>query len=315
MTKRIMKNLYLPVSLLAATLMSAGAAQADAVKIPTHNWSSQLVGAEIVGKLFEMVGEEVEYIPMDSQTVYQAMCDNDIDIVHEVWQGAFGAAFEKVVNEGCVIDLVTHDATTREEWWYPKHVKDACPGLPDWKALDACADQFARADSGGKGVFIGGPVDWLKHDAEKVEALGMNFVVKNAGSAAAIWAELESGIKQNKPVVIFNWTPNFIEALYEGEFVEFPEYDAACTEDPAWGVNPDMLYDCGNPKGGYLKIGVSHDFKATNPKAFAVAQKINFTNLDVAKQSNYVDTDGMEVSEAADRWLDEHKDKWQSWIQ
>lgn len=315
MTKRIMKNLYLPVSLLAATLMSAGAAQADAVKIPTHNWSSQLVGAEIVGKLFEMVGEEVEYIPMDSQTVYQAMCDNDIDIVHEVWQGAFGAAFEKVVNEGCVIDLVTHDATTREEWWYPKHVKDACPGLPDWKALDACADQFARADSGGKGVFIGGPVDWLKHDAEKVEALGMNFVVKNAGSAAAIWAELESGIKQNKPVVIFNWTPNFIEALYEGEFVEFPEYDAACTEDPAWGVNPDMLYDCGNPKGGYLKIGVSHDFKATNPKAFAVAQKINFTNLDVAKQSNYVDTDGMEVSEAADRWLEEHKDKWQSWIQ
>lgn len=315
MTKRIMKNLHLPISLLAATLMSAGAAQADAVKIPTHNWSSQLVGAEIVGKLFEMVGEEVEYIPMDSQTVYQAMCDNDIDIVHEVWQGAFGAAFEKVVNEGCVIDLVTHDATTREEWWYPKHVKDTCPGLPDWKALDACSDQFARADSGGKGVFIGGPVDWLKHDAEKVEALGMNFVVKNAGSAAAIWAELESGIKQNKPVVIFNWTPNFIEALYEGEFVEFPEYDAACTENPAWGVNPDMLYDCGNPKGGYLKIGVSHDFKATNPKAFAVAQKINFTNLDVAKQSNYVDTDGMEVSEAADRWLEEHKDKWQSWIQ
>ena len=29
--------------------------------------------------------------------------------------------------------------------------------------------------------------DWLKHDAEKVEALGMNFMVKNAGSADAIW--------------------------------------------------------------------------------------------------------------------------------
>ena len=315
MFKQKIKAMRMPIAMLSAMFLSTGIAQADAVKIPTHNWSSQLVGAEIVGKLFEMVGEEVEYIPMDSQTVYQAMCDNDIDIVHEVWQGAFGAAFEKVVGEECVIDLVTHDAKTREEWWYPKHVKEMCPGLPDWKALDDCSDQFARADSNGKGVFIGGPVDWLKHDAEKVEALDMNFVVKNAGSAAAIWAELESGIKQNKAVVIFNWTPNFIEALYEGEFVEFPEHDAACTEDPAWGVNPDKLYDCGNPKGGYLKIGVSHEFKKTHPKAFAVAQKINFTNLDVAKQSNYVDTDGMEVSDAADRWLEEHKDKWQVWIQ
>ncbi len=299
--------------LAAAFSATVSAASADTIKIPTHNWSSQLVGAQIVGKLFEKIGEEVEYIPMDSQTVYQAMCENDIDIVHEVWQGAFGASFEKVVGEGCVIDLATHDAKTREEWWYPMHVKEACPGLPDWEALNACAEKFARVDSGGMGVFIGGPVDWLKHDAEKVEALGMNFQVRNAGSAAAIWAELESGIKQNKPVVIFNWTPNFIEALYEGEFVEFPAYDPACTKDAAWGVNPDMLYDCGNPTGGYLKIGVSHNLKENFPKAYELASRINFTNLDVAKQSNYVDTEGMEVEAAADRWLEEHKEKWEAW--
>ena len=88
------------VSVFVSVFLGVSVAHADAVKVPTHNWSSQLVGAQIVGKLFEMVGEEVEYVPMDSQTVYQAMCDNDIDIVHEVWQGAFGLAFEKVVNEG-----------------------------------------------------------------------------------------------------------------------------------------------------------------------------------------------------------------------
>ena len=45
-----------------------------------------------------------------------------------------------------------------------------------------------------EGVFIGGPVDWLKYDAEKVEALGMNFIVKNTGSAGAIWAELDAAL-------------------------------------------------------------------------------------------------------------------------
>ena len=98
-----------------------------------------------------------------------------------------------------------------------------------------------------KEYFIGGPVDWLKHDAEKVEALGMNFMVKNAGSADAIWAELDAGVAQGKAVVVFNWSPNFIGAKYPGKFVEFPKHDPKCTTDPSWGINKTALYDCGNP--------------------------------------------------------------------
>jgi len=298
----------------AALMAFSVAARADdAINIPTHNWSSQLVGAEIVGKLFEKVGEEVNYVPVDSSAVYQSMCENDIDIVHEVWQGAFGPAFEKVVDEGCVIDLVTHDAKTREEWWYPIHVEKHCPGLPDWRALRDCSAKFARADSNGKGVYLAGSASWVKHYPEMVDALDLNFILKNV-EGAAHWAELDAAVKQDKPIVLFNWTPNFIEALYEGKFVEFPTHHADCFDDASWGVNPNAKYDCGNPKDGYLKIGVSHDFKNEHPKAFAVAQKINFTNLDIAQQSNYVDTDGMEVTEAADRWLEENEARWKQWL-
>ena len=310
---KIIKRLKI---ILAATLLGAtSVVTADPVKIPIHSWTSQIVGAHIVGKLFEMVGEEVEYIAADSQNVYQSLCENTIDIVHEIWQGAFGATFEKQLEKGCVIDLATHDAKTREDWWYPLFVKEQCPGLPHWEALDDCAEKFSRADSDGKGVMIAGPVDWLNHDLERVEALEMDWVVKNAGAAPVLWAELEAAVRENRPVVIFNWTPNFIDVLYEGEFVEFPEYDPACIGNPAWGVNPDKPYDCGNPKGGYIKIGVSHDFKENHPRAFAVAGKINFSTRDFAKQINYVQTDGMKETEAAQKWLDEHSDKWKAWIQ
>ena len=293
---------------------SVNADSSGVIKIPTHNWSSQLVGAEVVGELFKMVGEKIEYVSMDSQTVYQAMADGDIDIVHEVWEGAFGASFDKAVATGGVIDLLTHDAVTREDWWYPVYIEEVCPGLPDWEALAKCSDMFARADSGGKGVFIGGPVDWLKHDAEKVEALGMNFVVRNAGSAGAIWAELDAAVAQKKPVVIFNWSPNFIGAKYEGKFVEFPKHDPKCTSDASWGVNPNALYDCGNPANGYLKIGVNKDFEKNHPKAFNIAKQMNFSGPDIDKMANYVDTDGMEISEAAQQWLKDHKSKWEKWI-
>lgn len=56
-------------------------------------------------------------------------------------------------------------------------------------------------------------VDWLKHDAERVEALGINFEVVNAGSAGALWAELKSASERKAPIVLFNWTPNFIEGI------------------------------------------------------------------------------------------------------
>ena len=290
------------------------ATSSDPIKIPTHNWSSQIVGAQIVGELLKKAGASVEYVSADSQVVYTSMCEGDIHLVHEVWQGAFGVAFEKVVGEGCVIDAATHDAKTREEWWYPKYVEEMCPGLPDWEALNACADKFTTPETAPKGRFLAGPVDWLKHDSERVEGLGMNFEVVNAGSAAALWAELKSASQQKQPIVLFSWTPNFIEAIYEGGFVEFPDYAEGCREDPSGGMNKDKAYDCGNPKDGYLKIGVWKDFEATWPKAYAVLKNINFTNLDVAVMAKLADVDEMEPDAAAAKWLAENEDRWQAWL-
>jgi glycine betaine/proline transport system substrate-binding protein len=307
---------YLCVSLLATSffVFSDTAKSADSIKIPLHNWTSQLVGAEIVGRILQEGGSEVEYIPADSGAVYEAMCEGDIDLVHEVWQGAFGVAFEKQVSNGCVIDATTHDAKTREEWWYPSYVEEACPGLPDWKALNACAEKFATAETAPKGRFLGGPAEWLKGDDERVHGLGMDFQVINAGSADAIWAELAIAHEKKVPIVHFNWTPNFIEALYDGKFVEFPEYFDGCREDPAGGINPETTHDCGNPKDGYLKIGVWEGFPAKNPDAYGIIQKINFTNLDIAVMSKLVDVDKMEVQDAATKWMDDNDAKWRAWL-
>ena len=155
----------------------------------------------------------------------------------------------------------------------PEYVKEVCPGLPDWKALDACAAKFATAETGAKGRFVGPPADWGKHYSERIQALKMNFQEVPVGQAATLWAELQAAYDRKEPVVLFNWTPNFIEAKFDGEFVEFPKYDKACLTDPKWGSNPDAVYDCGAPASGYLKKVGSKELAEKWPKAAAVPEE------------------------------------------
>ena len=286
----------------------------DPIVIATHNWSSQIVMTHVVAQMYESLGLNVELVSTDSQAVYESIRLGDVALELEVWEGAFGPAFNAALEKGGIHDAGDHNAVTREEWWYPLWTKDQCPGLPDWEALNACASLFATPETGDKGRFLGGPVDWLKHDAERVEALDMNFVVVNAGSASSLWAEVERAEANRDPVVIFNWTPNFVEAVWPGEFVEFPPYMDGCKDDPAVGPNPDMTYDCGNPADGYLKKAAWDGMQEKWPSAYEVLTKISFTNPQIAEMAKLVDVDEMEYEDAAALWLSENEDAWKPWI-
>ena len=251
-----MKKLTLTLAataMMALPLSVSAKDSSDPIVIPVHNWSSQIVMSHVVGQIFESMGNAVEFVTTDSQAVYESVRMGDVALELEVWEGAFGASFRAALEKGGLHDAGDHNAVTREDWWYPMWTKEACPGLPSWEALNACADVFKTAETGDKGRYLDGPVDWLKHGKERVDALGMDFVVVNAGSAAALWAEIGAAEKDKRPVVVFNWTPNFAEAVWPGEFVEFPEWVEGCDKDPSVGVNPNALYDCGNPAKGYLK--------------------------------------------------------------
>ena len=333
------KNVLLPLFLIAMLVMAActpvaapagdagGEAASDSdggdsmamsekpLVIATHNWSSQIVMSHVVGMIYQEMGYNVEFTPTDSQAVYEAVRLGDVTFELEVWEGAFGQAFKEALEKGGLIDAGDHNAVTREEWWYPKYVEDLCPGLPSWEALNACAEMFSTPETAPKGRFLAGPADWLKEDQERVDGLGMDFEIVNAGSAAALWAELASASEQGTPIVLFNWTPNFIEAVYEGDFIQFPTYEEGCKDDPAWGTNPDKTHDCGNPADGFLKKAAWDGMEAEWPEAYAVLQKIDFNNAQIAKMAALVDIDEMEPEDAAAQWFEDNRDVWEAWTE
>jgi len=134
-----MKRLLSLISAVLISLVSFTTVQAadskKPIRIPTHNWSSQVVMAYVIGGIFESMGNNVEYVPADSQAVYESIRIGDVDISHEVWESAFGKSFTTALDAGGLLDWGDHEARTLEDMGYPNWVADKCPGLPDWTAL------------------------------------------------------------------------------------------------------------------------------------------------------------------------------------
>ena len=307
------------LSLISAVLISlasfATVQAADSKKptrIPTHNWSSQVVMAYVIGGIIENMGGNVEYVPADSQAVYESIRIGDVDISHEVWESAFGKSFTTALDAGGLLDWGDHEARTLEDMGYPNWVTDKglCPGLPDWTALKNpdCAKNFVTPDSDGKGRMLEGPQTW--HGdliPQRIDALGLGDLwwVKFAGSADALWAELAAAKKEGRGTIIFNWTPNFTDGA-GFTFIDFPPYSAGCRpEDGGDGK-------CGSPDG-YLKKAVNADWTKTHPAAAKMFKKLSFSTGQIGAMAALVDVDKMTHEDAGKKWLADNESVWKAW--
>jgi len=281
------------------------------IVIPTHNWDSQITMAYVIGGIFEHMGNNVEYVPADTQGVYESIRNGDVTISHEVWQSTFGKSFYTAMAKGGIIDAGTHDALTLEEVGVPQWVidKNMCPGLPNWEALKDCAEVFSTADSNGKGRILEGPQSW--HGVEyvdRVEALlGDDWVVKFAGTGGALWADHAAAELAGRATLTFNWTPNFTDA--DGfVFIEWPPYYPGCRKQDGGDSK------CGSPKG-WLKKAANYKFPKTHPSAYMAFSQMSFNAGQIGTMSfdSNPELGGLTHQDAATKWLAENEDVWMPW--
>ncbi|MDK1286716.1 ABC transporter substrate-binding protein [Pseudoalteromonas umbrosa] len=282
---------------------------AEPIRIIVNDWTSQKILANIAEQIFIRLGYEVELITVTVDEQWFLLKTNRADLQLEVWQGTMEDKFNQLHRSGKIVDLGEYSVKTREDWWYPLYVKEMCPGLPNWHALRACADLFKRAGSRGKGVYVAGP--WEKPDRARIKALDLNFIVKQVDEGEEIWQELKYAIEKQHAILVFNWTPNWVGAVYPGEFVEFPQYAKECEEDSSWGVNSELVYDCGNPRSGWLKKVSSRRFAERFPCLAGGVKRFDLTNEEIETLSAQVDVHGRTVKQAALDWVKTNKLLWE----
>jgi len=307
----------LALALAAAISLPARAAvpeSKDPIILTIHDWTGQYITTHIMGRVLEEMGYNVKYQQADYIAQFAGLESGDLHVAMEMWETTGKQAMDKSLATGKTTDLGETGMKAIEEWWYPYYMKEKCPGLPDWEALNKCAEAFATPETHPKGRYLGGPVTWAGFDDERAEALGLDFEVVHAGTDAALFAEIQSAYERKAPVLAWVYTPHWAPIKFRGEWVSFPRYTDECYNDPKWGLNPDMAYDCGKPRGWIKKVG----WKAGEnkwPCAYHAVRNFKVSNQEIGEMIGEVDLEGKNVDQVVESWISKNKDRWKKWTE
>jgi glycine betaine/proline transport system substrate-binding protein len=314
-----MKQIARLVTAGLALSLSSGLALAqveseDPIKLALHDWTGQFITTNIMAAVLEEAGYNVELVVADYLAQFPGIEAGDLHVTMELWATTAADALNASLATGNTVSFGETGMQAKEEWWYPLYMKEKCPGLPDWKALNACAELFATAETAPKGRYLGGPVTWGGYDEERIDALGLNFEVIHAGTDAAMFAELESAYQRKDPILLWIYAPHWAPIKYEGEWVEFPAYTPECYADPAAGENPDKAYDCGKPTGPVYKAGWA-GLEAKWPGAAKAIKAYTMSNEEMGEMVGKVDVDCIPLEDVVDEWMTNNEAVWTKWIE
>ena len=303
--------------ILAGTLIfplaGRAAESSDPIKLTLHDWTGQLITTNIMAEVLKSAGYNVELVQADYIAQFAGLKTGDLHVAMEMWETTGRDAMDEATATGKVENIGETGMEGIEEWWYPLYMKEKCPGLPNWEALNDCAEEFSIPETAPKGRYVGAPVTWGGFDDERVEALELDYEVIHAGTDAALFAELESAYQRKAPILLWVYAPHWAPSKYEGEWVQFPEYSSECYNDPSVGVNPDMAYDCGKPRGPIWKVAWA-GVKDKWPGAYSAIKNFKLDNDEMGKMITAVDLDGKDLDAVVADWLAANESRWKTWL-
>ena len=277
----------------------------EPIRFAVNDWTGQQIATRLMGTILAMAGHRIEYVDANYMDQLDEIAAGRIDVAMEYWSTAGMPALQDALASGQVRILGETGMTAREEWWYPAYVKESCPGLPDWRALRACASVFASPETGPKGRYLGGPVTWGGFDEERVAALGLDFVVQHADTEADLYATLAAAVAERQPILLWVYAPHWAPARHDGEWVQFPDFSDECYER--------RRFDCAKPSGPIWKVGAT-SLDRRFPEAAQAIHGFRISNQEMGALIARVDVDGVSIEEAIGEWLARNETVWKPWL-
>jgi glycine betaine/proline transport system substrate-binding protein len=272
-------------------------------------WTASALNAEVAKILIEEnLGNSVEITAIDENTMFAGLAAGDLDSCLEVWPSGVTAEEQAYLDDATVVQLGPLGAVGQIGWYVPRYVQEQFPETVTWEGfLDPeVASQFASAETGDLGRFLGTDPSYSQYDEAIIENLGLPLQVVFSGSEAATVAALDSAVAAEEPILMYWWVPTAAAAKYDLVPVELPEYTDECYADPA-------EIACAYPEDVLVKIA-SAQLAEKDPAVNNFLAWFTLTNEDQSSMLPAVEIDGEPAAEIAAQWVADHEDTWSAWL-
>lgn len=307
-----MRKTSLGLALIAMTGVAQAAelgAVDDPIRLAINEWTGQHISAHVAGEMLKAAGYKVEYVTAGYYNMWQAMGEGELHASPEVWSSNVSEGYTKEKEAGRLEELGDLGLAAKEGLAYPAHVAELCPGLPAWEALADCATVFATADTIPQGRLLDYPADWGTPGADRVKGFGWPYKAVPAGSEGALIAELRASTEKKSPLLIMFWQPHWAMSMYDVKFVDLPEGNEDCFNDPAWGSNPNETHDCDFAPTRVFKVAWE-GFDEKWPAAAEILSNLQITVEQQQPMMGKIDVDGNSVEDVVAEWMEANTEVW-----
>ena len=288
---------------------SASGKDCGKVVLNEQAWAGSTANTYIAKNVLEEnLGCEVEITKITEIPAFQAMADGKTDAVLEDWQHT--DEYAKYIDKaGTVVQGGPLGVEGHIGWFVPKYVMDDNPEFKTWEGLKGKEDVFNNE-------FLGGDPSYVQKDKELIEALGLDLKHVTAGAEPAQVARWSQAYKQQKPVLFYWYTPQYLNQEYDLAEVKLPPRTDAnkdCKDDAKEGGDPEQ-YKCEYDVTIINKL-FSKKFADSGSPAYDVLKNMKLTNEDQEKVAKAIAGDKQDPDEAAADWVKENQDKVDQWLQ
>ncbi|WP_299792453.1 glycine betaine ABC transporter substrate-binding protein [uncultured Marivita sp.] len=318
--KTILKSLSLAT---AVSVFALPALASEEVKIGVPSWTGAQAIAHVLGEVVtSRIGGQVEYVPGNNATIFQAMDQGkgDIDVHPDVWLPNQESFTKQYVDEAGTVTLSSNPYQGNQGFCVSKQFGEANNitdiadlGRPDIAAL-------MDSDGNGKGeLWIGAP-GWASANVNEVKVRDyglLDFIEPIRAEEAVKTARIKDSIAKGEGYAFYCYEPHAVWFMFDVMMLTEPTFDEAKyvmvqpSDDPNWYENSmvatkDALKD--------VQIAWSNSLEERSPAIAEFFANFSLNAEDVSQLAFEISANGRDPAEVAAEWVNANSDRVDGWL-
>lgn len=317
------KSLKLLGSVALTSVLAFPALANEKVNIGVPSWTGAQAIAYLLGEVVESrIGGEVEYVPGNNATIFQAMDQGkgDIDVHPDVWLPNQESFTNKYVDEAGTVTLSSNAYQGNQGFCVTQDFA-AANDISDIADLGR-PDVAALMDSDGNGLgemWIGAP-GWASANVNEVKTRDyglLDFIEPIRAEEAVKTARIKDSIAKGEGYAFYCYEPHAVWFMFDVTMLTEPTYDpekyvmVQPSDDADWYeksmvASKDALKD--------VQIAWANTLVDRSPAIAEFFANFKLEASDVSGLAYEISANGKDPAEVAAAWVEANSDRVDAWL-